>query len=208
MTKKLRAFIAITLPQQVLLAADTIQKKLASNGIRLKWVRPGNMHLTLRFLGDIEEAQIPQIVTAIGSAAKEVTPFSLNAKRVGVFPNFRLPRVVWMGIEGELNPLMHIYQRLEKELTLLGFPHERRPFTGHLTLGRVSDRIIAQLLLDAISTAGPIESGMFTVDRICFIKSGLRPTGAVYTQLAEIFLTKNQEAAVNTIYRNFHQEES
>lgn len=113
-----------------------------------------------------------------------------------------------MGIGGELDPLKGIYQRLGEKLTPLGFLPERRPFTGHLTLGRVTDRISAPLLQTAVSAVGQIESGIFTVDRICVIKSDLKPTGAVYTRLAEIFLTDNQEAAVNTINRDFHQEES
>jgi RNA 2',3'-cyclic 3'-phosphodiesterase len=208
MTNKLRSFIAIELPQPVLLAAGNVQKKLAAEGIHLKWVRPGNMHLTLRFLGDIEERQLPEIVAAIGTAVKDMIPFTLNARRIGVFPNMRAPRVVWMGIEGELDPLSRTYQRLGNELTSLGFPPEMRPFAGHLTLGRVANRISPQLLQDAVSAVGQVESVRFTVDRICFIKSDLRPTGAVYTQLAEIFLKDNREAAVHTIYREFHQEES
>jgi 2'-5' RNA ligase len=208
MTNKLRAFIAVELPPPVLLATGDVQKKLEGEGIRLKWVRPENQHLTLRFLGDIDQARIPEITAAIRSASKEGIPFVLNARGIGVFPNLRSPRVVWMGIEGELYPLLRIYQRLGETLTPLGFPPERRPFTGHLTLGRLPDRISPPLLQGAVSAASQIESGKFTVDRISFIKSDLMPTGAVYTRLAEIFLSKNQEAVDHTIYRNFHQEES
>jgi RNA 2',3'-cyclic 3'-phosphodiesterase len=208
MTTRLRAFIAIALPPQVLLAAGNVQKKLIAAGIRLKWVRPENMHLTLRFLGDIDRRQLPELEAAIGTAAKAAAPFALNAKRIGVFPNLRAPRVVWMGFEGALDSLLQIYQRLAETLHPLGFPPESRAFTGHLTLGRVADRISAPVLQEAVSTAEQIESGIFTVDRICLIKSDLRPTGAVYTRLAEIFLTDTQETPVHTIYRDFHQEES
>lgn len=208
MTNRLRSFIAIALPPQVRLAAGNVQKILLANGIRLKWVRPENLHLTLRFLGDIDRKQLPGIETAIGAAVKDVIPFVLNARGFGVFPNMRSPRVVWMGIEGDLDPLMRVYRRLGEELTPLGFPPELRAFTGHLTLGRVAGRTSPQLLEDAVSTADRIESGKFTVDRICFMKSDLRPTGAVYTRLAEIFIGKNQEATVHTNYRDFHQEES
>ncbi|MFH0729946.1 MAG: RNA 2',3'-cyclic phosphodiesterase [Pseudomonadota bacterium] len=208
MTNTLRAFIAIELPPPVLLATGDAQKKLKAAGLRLKWVRPENLHLTLRFLGDIAQSRIPEIVAAIRSASKEVIPFALNAGGIGVFPNFRAPRVIWMGIDGDLDTLGGICQRLEEKLTPLGFPPEGRPFTGHLTLGRVAERINIPLLQNAVSAADPIESGIFTVDRICFIKSDLRPTGAIYTRLAEIILSDNQEPAVKPIYRDFHQEES
>jgi 2'-5' RNA ligase len=166
------------------------------------------MHLTLRFLGDIEEAQLPEIVTIVRSASKETVNFSLNARGIGVFPNFRAPRVIWMGIEGELDPLRRIHHRLGEELAPLGFPPEERPIAGHLTLGRVAERISSPLLQRAVSTVGQIESGIFKVDRICLIKSDLKPTGPVYTRLADILLTDPQEAAVKPIYRNFHQEAS
>jgi 2'-5' RNA ligase len=208
MTSRLRAFIAIALPPPVLLAAGIVQKKLKADGICLKWVRPENMHLTLRFLGDIDRRQLPEIETAMGTAAKAVPPFALNAKRIGVFPNMRAPRVVWMGIEGALELLMRVHHRLTEALDPLGFPPEPHAFTGHLTLGRVADRISPQLLQEAVSTAGQIESGVFPVDRICLIKSDLKPTGAVYTRLAEFFLNDNQEAPATTIYRDIHQEES
>jgi len=208
MTTRLRAFIAIALPPQVLLTADNAQKKLRADGIRLKWVRPENMHLTLRFLGDIDRKQAPEIVTAISTAVKVMPPFALNVKRIGVFPNMRAPRVVWMGIEGALELLMRLHQRLADALDPIGFPPEPRAFTGHLTLGRLTDRISPPLLQKAVLGSGQIESGMFTVDRICLIKSDLKPTGAVYTRLAEIFLKDNQETPANTIYRDIHQEES
>jgi 2'-5' RNA ligase len=208
MTYKLRAFIAVELPPPVLLAAGKVQKILIAEGLRLKWVRPENLHLTLRFLGDIEQTRVPEIVAAIRSASKEVSPFTLNAGGIGVFPNIRMPRVIWMAIGGEIDPLLGIFQRLEEMLAPIGFPPESRPFAGHLTLGRVADRISADLLRNAISAAGRIESGNFTVDRICFMKSDLRPAGAVYTRLAEILLTNPRKAAANPIYRDFHQEES
>jgi 2'-5' RNA ligase len=112
MTTRVRAFIAIALPPPVLLAAGNVQYKLRSDGIRLKWIKPENMHLTLRFLGDIDRRQLPEIEAAIGTAVKLVPPFALNAKRIGVFPNLRAPRVVWMGIEGALELLMRVHQRL------------------------------------------------------------------------------------------------
>lgn len=193
MRKNIRSFIAIPLPHGVVSAAEKVQTIFKAAGIRLKWVRPENMHLTMKFLGDIEERKIPEVIEAIRSISAGVHPFSLITNNIGVFPNIKTPRVVWMGFGGEVDPLMNLFRALDNKLASLGFPTESRPFTGHLTLGRVADRIDFKQLQELISSIHLTDFEKFTVSQIDFIKSDLRPSGAVYTNLAEVSFSEQPE---------------
>ena len=188
MVETFRAFIAIDLPDSVRSSLETAQETLKSYGFRIKWVRPQSIHLTLKFLGNIDVAQTDAIVNAMDLAAKGCTALTLAPSGVGVFPNVRRPRVIWVGIGGQLDPLKNLQRALEVQLADLGFPSESRPFKGHLTLGRVKGKIAAHRLQTALSDLEMFESNSFEVNQIILFKSQLQSSGAVYTKVAEVNL--------------------
>jgi 2'-5' RNA ligase len=180
-----RTFIAVPLPQPVLATAAALQALLRGQGLRFKWVRPEGMHLTLKFLGDVDPDRVPEIGQALLAAAGTMAPFTLNARGLGVFPGTRKARVLWMGLEGQLDPLMALQAAVESELSRIGFAADERPFKAHLTLARIKAPIRLSLPEPLLSKVEKDESGPFTVERICLFRSELKPTGAVYTRLAE-----------------------
>ncbi len=188
MTETYRAFVAIDLPESVRFALGALQEELKSSKFRVEWVRPESIHLTLKFLGDIEVARTDAIVGAMTLAAKGSTQLALVPSGLGVFPNARRPRVIWVGLGGQLDHLKSLQQTLDAHLADLGFPSETRPFKGHLTLGRVKGKIAVDRMQAALAKFNAFEFEGFEADRIILFKSELRPSGAVYTKVAQVNL--------------------
>ena len=185
MSGNIRSFIAIELPEHVKDTLRSVEDCLASFRLPVRWVVPANIHVTLKFLGDVPESSIESIGTAITNAARLCRPFSLRPQGVGTFPGLKRPRVVWVGMQGETSVLAALQDRLEKELVTVGFPSEKRPFKAHLTLGRTQKRADPSTLLDALKACGEFESTPFEVRGVTLLRSDLHRTGAVYTKLAE-----------------------
>ena len=184
---QIRSFIAVELPPDVGEVVERVVRGLrASAGEAVRWVRPEGIHLTLKFLGDIDVDSVPEISRALDRCATAAKPFGLTLEGVGVFPNPRRPRVIWVGLGGALEPLIGLQQFLEVELEGLGFARERRAFSPHLTLGRVRDGA-SQHQVKAISdtvVAASVQPGVvFSIRELALMKSDLRPSGAVYTRL-------------------------
>ena len=188
MSDTIRTFIAIEIPGNIISKIRELQKNLKVYGFKIRWVRPENIHLTLKFLGNIEAGDVDKINNAISNTVAGVVPISLAAKGIGVFPGIRRPRVLWIGLTGQLEPLMSLQKKLDENLRAIGFPKEKRPFKGHLTLGRIKTKIDARRFGDALMASRNFESETFTADRIILYKSELKPSGAVYTKLAEASL--------------------
>jgi 2'-5' RNA ligase len=179
----IRSFIAIDLPQETREKLAVIQEQLKQSRAGVRWVKPAGIHLTLKFLGNILPAQVDDIAVAAGQLVKDASPLTLCAGGMGGFPNHRKPRVIWVGLQGEVERLTNIQAGLEKALEPLGFAREGRGFSPHLTIGRVKDRHRLQPLIDAMSTLELPEFNSFDADEIILYKSELRPTGAIYTKL-------------------------
>jgi 2'-5' RNA ligase len=175
----LRAFIAIDLPPAVKAALADVAATLAERVPRgaVRWVRPEQMHLTLRFLGDTPTDKLPALAAALDALAAGHAPFALRLTEVGCFPNARRPRVVWVGLGGEEQRLLALVAGLEAALRPLGWPPEDKPFRAHLTLGRVKDERAAQGV-DWAMAVPPLD---VPVAAVHLIESRLRPEGAVYT---------------------------
>lgn len=186
MPETFRAFIAVDLPDSIRSSLGEAQEMLKLHQFRAKWVRPQNIHLTLKFLGNTDVAQIDNIVAVMAQATKDCTAVSLTAKGIGVFPDIRRPRVIWAGLKGKLEILQEIQQTLDLCLADLGFPKETRAFNAHLTLGRVKGKINPARMKAAIVELEGFESRPFDVNRIILFKSDLRPGGAVYTRVQEV----------------------
>jgi 2'-5' RNA ligase len=187
MTDLIRAFIAVTLPEPMVGLVSEVQQTLKAQGVHIAWVAPGNVHLTLKFLGDIEPADIDPIAAVMAECGQRIGPLTLSAGVLGVFPDLRRPRVVWLGITGDMPQLIAFQQDLDAWLVAIGkgrFKPEARPFKGHLTLGRIKARLDSGILVKAFRETGRVESDSFTVDSIHLIQSRLTQSGSIYTLLS------------------------
>jgi len=182
--KAIRAFLAIDPPEEILGEIGRIQGRL-QRLIRgeLRWVRPEAIHLTLKFFGDIPESAVADIAAVVEPAAAGAAPFSLAIGGAGVFPDQRRPRVLWLGMNGDVPRLLLFQQGLEAELGRIGFPAEERPFRPHLTLARIKSARSLTGLERALEKGEGYAAGEFTASGIGLIRSELTPRGAVYTRL-------------------------
>ena len=192
--EQVRCFIAVELPDELKTGLTQLQSRLKlGEQPWVKWVDPYSTHLTLKFLGSVAVDRIDEITGAIEEAARGMSPFHLEVKELGVFPNLRRVQVAWVGISGEVNKLGQLQQRLESNLARLGFAPESRPFTPHLTLARLRDQAspgerqsFGQLIVSTrFEAAYTIE-----VDAISLMRSQLTREGAIYTRISSIGLKK------------------
>jgi len=185
MPSTIRTFIALELPPSVISLLDKVQEDLKSMRLQAKWVRPENIHLTLKFLGNINPGDIDKIGRAMIDAVDDFAAINLVARGVGVFPGIKRPRVIWVGLGGQIQLLFAVQRVLEENLAALGFKKEKRPFKGHLTLGRFKQTVDPNTIRQIIREYANLYSEEFTARRIILYKSDLKPTGAVYSQLQQ-----------------------
>jgi len=183
MPSQLRAFVAVEIPHDVLAALESVQAELKRR-LRARWVRPGSMHLTLKFLGDIPADRVASVADAAQAAAGGHSGFSLTASGLGVFPSIRRPRVIWSGFSGQTGLLLDLQRSLEERLVALGFPQEDRPFRAHLTLGRFSEPAEPGLMAEVVKSYDGRTFGEIAVKELVLFQSDLQPKGSVYTALA------------------------
>jgi 2'-5' RNA ligase len=178
----LRAFVAVQIPDDLLKVLAAMQAELGRRGLQARWTRPENLHLTLKFLGDIPADQVETVATALRAVAAEHVLFELTAEGIGVFPGMRRPRVLWAGLSGASNALVRLQQDLDNQLEAVGFSREAREFHGHLTLGRFAEGPGGRVA-DVLPAYAAQCFGSFEVREMVLFQSDLRPRGAVYTAL-------------------------
>ena len=181
----MRLFIAIDLGEQVrerALEELTALMRLAPNA---KWVRPESIHVTLAFLGHLPEEKVAGIRTAIENTSSTCPPLSFRVRGIGSFGSKRRPRVLWVGLEGDVERLGRAKQRLEGELVPLGYEPEQRAFSPHLTLARSRDPSGDSNLVRCQEHGRDLDLGSARVDRLILYRSDLSPKGARYTSLFE-----------------------
>jgi 2'-5' RNA ligase len=180
----IRCFLAIDPPEEILREIGRIQERL-QRMIRgeVRWVRPEAIHLTLKFFGDIPESAIADIAEIVGEAAAGAAPFSLAISGAGVFPDQRRPRILWLGMEGDVPRLLSFQQELEGKLGIVGFSPEERPFRPHLTLARIKSPQGLTGLEQVLENGEGYAAGRFLPAGLSLFRSELTPRGAVYTKL-------------------------
>ncbi|MBU0698426.1 MAG: RNA 2',3'-cyclic phosphodiesterase [Proteobacteria bacterium] len=188
MADTIRTFIAIELPENIIDSIQRVQEGMRSYGFNVRWVRPQNVHLTLKFLGDINAAETEKVGRAIFESTKGFAPLVLAAKGLGTFPSIKRSRVIWIGVAGQFNELIGLQKTLDEKLAAIGFTEEKRAFKGHLTLGRAKGSIDPKQLLEAMKEFAGFETEPFVANKVVLFKSELRPAGAVYSKLMEASL--------------------
>ncbi len=146
----------------------------------VRWVPLENLHLTLKFLGDTPSNKISTLETALQEAVSPCQKFDLKAVGVGCFPNPKRPRVIWVGLEGGIDPLKRLVAQIENKIAPLGYPTEKRPFSPHLTIGRVKE---GQKIGEALSTFNVGEIAVWANEKVHLMQSTLKSSGAEYTAL-------------------------
>ena len=191
--EKIRTFIAIELPDPVKESLSSLINRLRPeehhSAKYVKWVKAQGIHLTLKFLGNIAPDQLSRITTAIAPAVQGLSPLELQIGGLGVFPNTNRTRVIWVAVTGDVEPLVGLHRDIDRALVPLGFPQEGRPFTPHLTLGRLREQAppgertgIGKLVAATEFEGGPA----FAVNELSMMRSTLTPAGPIYNRLASI----------------------
>jgi RNA 2',3'-cyclic 3'-phosphodiesterase len=184
----IRTFVAFDLPDDIIDHAARLQAKLQAHGLKLRWVRPQNLHLTLKFLGDIPRQEATAVGQALQQASRGTPPLQLTVQGLSAFPGIKRPRVLWIGVGGQVDLVQALYRKLEDQLSDLGFAREKRGFTAHLTLGRFKAGWPVNNLLSAVEELGGYDPKPFLARRVVLYQSDLRPQGAVYTSLNDVWL--------------------
>jgi len=177
-------FIAVAVDEAIVARVTAVQQVLRRAAPRVSWVKPAGMHLTLKFLGDVPEAGVPPLGDALRAAVAPHVPFRLALAGTGAFPDWRRPRVVWAGVADGAEPLAALAASVEHALAPLGLPPERRPFSPHLTLGRIKEPDGLDALLRLAQAHGRDDFGAMTVREVTLYRSDLSPQGATYTPCA------------------------
>ena len=184
----MRSFIAIELPDHIGQCLTDLVSKLREPGDGVKWVRPENIHLTLRFLGEIEPTQANVLGEYLTKECAAIPPFRLKIRGVGAFPNLRRASVLWVGLESFGDELATVQSISEMAAQSIGLPTETRPFTPHLTLGRIRGSQPQAGTVDRLRDASDFEGDDFLVQTVALFRSELTPKGPVYTRLKECSL--------------------
>jgi 2'-5' RNA ligase len=180
----MRCFISIEIPSEIKSALIELQNDLRIAEADVAWTNPDNVHLTLKFLGEIDKKLISEVEKVCLETIADMRPFKLSINGTGVFPNTRHPRVLWVGLGGEIESLERLQEQLDERLAGIGFDNEEKDFQPHLTVGRIrSNKNLRELLTRSDSYTLPAFS--FVVQEIVLMKSDLLPSGACYTELAK-----------------------
>lgn len=187
----MRAFIAIELPQTVKDYLARVQTKLKTANADVKWVNPPNIHLTLKFLGEIDEQQLVQITQILENIARNTPQFSIHLASFGAFPSIKSVRVIWAGIDkGDLK-VRQIAENLEKEIEKTGTSNEEGSFSSHITIGRTrssQNRNKLSQMLENLASERTNFPAELVAEKITLFKSTLTPKGPIYEILKEAHL--------------------
>ncbi|MFQ5886848.1 MAG: RNA 2',3'-cyclic phosphodiesterase [Anaerolineae bacterium] len=191
--EEVRTFVAIELSASIKSELTRVQEMLKEKIAtpHLRWADPANVHLTLKFLGNVPLDRIQEITAALKEACAGLSPFIMDVSGLGCFPSTNNPRVIWVGVQEETGRLKRLQEGVEESLATLGFKPERRPFRPHLTLGRVRKQAHggARRIIGGIVSATSVgDLGQMEVGEISLMKSVLLPSGAQYSCLEMIAL--------------------
>jgi len=184
-----RTFIAVKVSDSVRESLTNLIGDLGDSGADVKWVAPENLHLTMKFLGNVLETKIDEVAAAVSRACEGISRFGISLEGVGAFPSIRRPKVVWVGVIKGKDVLINLNKNIEAELEPIGFERERRRFSPHLTIGRLRREGRPGDLADRLSME--FNGGECIVDSVYVMKSTLTPKGPIYEELKHATLKHN-----------------
>ena len=180
--KLIRTFLSIPVPLEVRSKKNMLYSTLEESPAKINWVKNVQLHLTIKFLSHTPESIIEKIINEVGSVTSTLKPFEIIIESTGCFPTKERPRVLWMGVNGNLDPLYNLFTKIESALDLLGFPKEQQGYTPHITLARIKypQKWTPDISTFLKSSYDPID---FPIDRVQYFSSELLPSGTVHTLL-------------------------
>ena len=183
-----RTFLAIDLPASLRSILEQKIQRLKREMDGIAWVNQENLHVTLKFFGDTTETQVAEIHRRVEPVFQKFSPFEIELRGFGVFPDTRWPRVLWTGIGGDVDVLTALVTQVDQAVVPVGFPSEANPFHPHLTLGRIkkAHRRVGKTISASGVLSDPFSFGRLRVERVTLFKSNLRPNGSVYTKLWDV----------------------
>jgi 2'-5' RNA ligase len=187
---EIRSFLAFELPLEIKKIVTRVFEDSRRSSLDVRWVRPEGIHLTVVFMGNIKTEDLEAMGNEIGRVCSDFSPFHIALKGIGCFPNSRNPRVVWLGLVGDVEQMSRFRDRLQKQLSPFGIQEERRPFKPHLTLGRFKKALRDEASLRKLMEKyKDLTSPVCTLDDFMLFKSDLNPGGAVYTKMLSWLLS-------------------
>ncbi len=184
----MRLFISIELPLEIKQGIAKVQEELRKTGANAGWTRPEGIHLTLKFMGEVVESRVEEIRNALASAVGANDKLNLEVAGAGAFPNAKNPRVLWLGVAGDIEKLVALQTSVEDAMEKLGFEREERTFSPHLSLARIKFPKPRNNWQQKIESIRDVKLGGFEADRVSLMKSELKREGAVYTEIGRIEL--------------------
>ncbi len=191
MQRTVRTFVAVEISHEVRSRAARLIAQLEPLADKVRWVRPEHLHLTLKFLGDVDLREVPQVCDTIAAAIADLPPFLLRIAGAGAFPTLAKPRTVWLGADEGVSEMQGLHDRIDAALSELGFRQEHRRFRPHLTIGRVRGEGGAGIsaLAEALAQQQDFVAGMVDVGEVVTFSSELDRSGPTYEALATAELT-------------------
>jgi 2'-5' RNA ligase len=187
-SERIRAFVAVELNASVRARLSAAIEQLRASRTRVSWTKPDNLHVTLRFLGDIECEAIDRIGHELDQTLADCSSFALLARGLGAFPNLRKPKTIWCGVEGGVAALEDVQTRIETVCHAAGLDADAKPFHPHITLGRVRDRAPLRDLVQVMHNLREFEGGEVEVSAVTLFSSTLNSGGSVYKALRKFEL--------------------
>ena len=184
MSNSVRTFVAVEISSEVRSRAAQLIARLSTTSAKVKWVETHNLHMTLKFLGEVDLREAPQVCAAVAEAMAQLPPFSIRVAGAGAFPDLRHPRTVWLGVSEGVEEMVQLHERLEAALARLGFRKEHRRFRPHLTIGRVRSTQGGADLGDLIARDADFAAGVSDVDEVVVFSSELNRDGPTYEPLS------------------------
>jgi 2'-5' RNA ligase len=186
----MRAFICIAVPPPIKARIEELQRALRRSDVPISWVKSSNIHLTIKFLGDLAASRIAHVRQAVERACQSISPFDITVEGTGCFPSAKSPRVLWVGLGPLPDELRRLHSNIESELAGEGFAREAKRFAPHLTIGRVRDPIKASRTVEDSLAAG-FAAETFHASEVIVMRSELHPSGSIYTPQALVKLNSD-----------------
>ncbi len=187
----MRAFIAIDLPEEIKDYLSLLQAKLKQSSADVKWVAPVNIHLTLKFLGDIDDKKTSQLIQILEDAALDTPQFYLKLGSIEAFPKIKSPRIIWIGVTTGNSEVKQIAANLETRIEKIGIAKEDKPFTSHITIGRIKSNLNREKLTQSLANLSGGDNNainQFLATKLTLFKSTLTPKGPIYEAVKETSL--------------------